>query len=100
MLRETHDFDVIHFPQRKIHGQFMVQRHVFLGVWNRIVRVNVSDQSVLFVRHVSHHCIGWKQAGRRCVRVGGVAGQKEMLSQVQQSQVPPVAGVKFLSVKQ
>src|SRR5712664_2998530 len=62
--------------------------------------MNVSDQRVLCMRHVSHPCIRRKQAGRRGIGIGSVTWQKEILGEVEQAEMPPVAGVKLLSMEQ
>ncbi len=100
VLGESQHFDVIHFAQRQVHRQFMGQRCIFRRIGHSIIGMNISHQRVLLMRHVGHICVGGKQAGCGCVGVRGVAGQKKISRQIQQAQMPPIAGVKFLPMQQ
>ena len=52
------------------------------------------------MRHVRYVRVSWKQARRGSVGIARVSGQKKMLREIQQAEMSPIAGVKFLAVQQ
>ena len=97
-MSEAHDLVVIDLAERHIDGQFAGQRRIVRRIGHMIVRMHVADQRRLRVGEVRDRGVGRVQARRRGIRVGGIAGQQEVIVQAQQPQVAPVAGVVFLAV--
>ena len=78
VLAEAEHFDVIYLAQRDIDRQFVRERGIFHGVRNRVERMNVSDQRLLLMRHVSDIGISGKEAGGGRVWVGRVIRNDEV----------------------
>ena len=62
--------------------------------------MNVADQSILNVREVGDIGIAGKQAGGTGVDISDIVGEEEIPGEMQQAEMTPVAGVKFLAMKQ
>ena len=99
MIAEAQHLDVVHLPQRHIDRQLV--RECFLSrIWISIEGMHVANQALLFVRQVGNRGVGRKQARRSRIWISGVVGEQEISCQMQQAQVSPIAGVKFLTVQQ
>src|SRR3954467_1853682 len=62
--------------------------------------MNVSHQPMLFVRHVGYICVRWKEAGSGSVRIARISRQQEMLSEMQKTEMSPIARMEFLTMHQ
>ena len=61
--------------------------------------MRVAHERVLMMGHVCNGAVVRIRARRGCERVSGVARQQEMLREVQDAEMSPVAGVEFLSMQ-
>src|SRR6266536_2934606 len=54
---------------------------------------------MLLVDQIGNNSVRWKQTCRSGIRICSVIRNQEMVRKIQESQVPPIAGMKFLPVK-
>ena len=99
MIAESQHFEVIDLPQCDVNRQSMTQVWILPRIGSFVVRMYIAGQRVLFMGEVYDSRIRRKRARGRCIRVPGVPGQQPMIFQIQQPDVSPITGMKFLPVK-
>src|SRR6266404_478161 len=100
VIAETEYLEIVHFSQRHIHRKLIRKRRISVcRIRQKVEWMRVANQPMLRVGQVSNHSVGRKQARRGGIRICSVVRKQEVVGKIQESQVPPVAGVKFLSVK-
>ena len=108
MIAEAQHFEVIDLAQCRVDRQFesLIQRlsvgkcGVACRIHLDIEGMSIADESLLLVRQIGDVRIGGEKARCRGVAVGCVVRQQKVVSEIQQSQMSPVTGVKLLAVEQ
>src|SRR3954447_13248734 len=99
---------VIHFAQSNVHRKFerdiqrlvMSERRITSRIWDKIEGMHIADESLLLVRHIRDGSVCRKKASCCGVPIRRVVGYQVVASEIYQSKMPPIAGMKFLPMKQ
>src|SRR6266567_3624925 len=100
VVTESEYLQIIYLTQRDIHRKFIRKRRIpVCRIRQKVEWMRVAYQPMLLVGQIGNHRVGWKQACRRGVRVCSVIRKQEMVRKIQESEMPPIAGMKFLPVE-
>ena len=98
MVGEGHDLDVVHLPEGDVDGQRVREGFFLLRIDHPIERVHVADQGVLSMGEISNRAVVRVGRGERSVSIAREIGQQQMIVEMQQPEMPPVARVEFLAL--
>ena len=99
MIREADRLVVVDLAERRIDRQRVGQRRGLAGIDVFVEGMRVADQAALRMCQVGNRRVVRIRTRRGGERVGGVSRQQQVLREIQDAQMTPVAGVEFLAVQ-